>query len=90
MNRSKEKALEYESSLDYYHYTSDNPSVAYEAGHEQAEEDLALTIEDIEVLHAFLYAVKNNKTGVFTFTSLSEEQYQEVLRRFNNRKMIEK
>lgn len=41
-----------------------------------------LTIEDIERLHAFIYAIKNNKSGVFTFTRLTDEQYQEVLNRF--------
>ncbi len=45
-----------------------------------------LTIQDIELLHTFLYAVKNNKHGVFTFTRLSDEQYQEVLNRFNKSK----
>lgn len=42
-----------------------------------------LTIQDLELLHTFLYAVKNNKQGCFTFTRLSKEQYEEVLRRFN-------
>ena len=54
--------------------------------YQQAKKDLALTIEDLELLHTFLYAVKNNKQGAFTFTRLSDEQYQEVLRRFNERK----
>ena len=48
--------------------------------------NLALTIEDIERIHTFLYAIKHNKQGVFTFTRftrLSDEQYQEVLNRFN-------
>lgn len=45
-----------------------------------------LTIDDLELLHTFLYAVKNNKQGCFTFTRLSDEQYQEVLRRFNEKK----
>lgn len=45
-----------------------------------------LSIHDLELLHTFLYAVKNNKQGAFTFTSLSDEQYQEVLRRFKNAK----
>ena len=54
----------------------------YQQGYEQAEKDLSLTIEDIELLHTFLYAVKNNKQGIFTFTRLSDEQYKEVLRRF--------
>lgn len=51
-------------------------------GYSQAEKDLALSIDDIEKIHTFLYAVKNNKQGVFTFTRLSDEQYEEVLRRF--------
>lgn len=38
--RAEEKAREYENSLDYYHYTSDNPSVAYKAGYEQALSDI--------------------------------------------------
>ena len=50
------------------------------------EREDALTIADIEQLHTFLYAVKNNKHGAFTFTRLSDEQYEEVLRRFNNAK----
>lgn len=45
-----------------------------------------LTIKDLELLHIFLYAVKNNKQGVFTFTRLSDEQYNEVLRRFKETK----
>lgn len=56
---------------------------AYEKGYHQAEKDLALTIEDIEKIHTFLYAIKHNKQGAFTFTRLSDEQYQEVLNRFN-------
>lgn len=52
-------------------------------GYEQAKEDLALSIDDIEKIHTFLYAIKNNKQGAFTFTRLSDEQYKEVLRRFN-------
>lgn len=54
----------------------------YIEGYEQAEKDLSLTIEDIENIHTFLYAIKNNKHGVFTFTRLSDEQYKEVLQRF--------
>ena len=43
----------------------------------------SLSIKDLQTLHAILYAVKNNKTGAFTFQRLSEEQYEEVLKRFN-------
>jgi len=59
---------------------------SYIRAYEQAEKDLSLTIEDIERIHTFLYAVKNNKQGAFTFTRLSDEQYEEVLRRFNKSK----
>jgi len=58
----------------------------FKLGYKQAEKDLALSIEDLERLHTFLYAVKNNKQGCFTFTRLSNEQYEEVLRRFNTYK----
>lgn len=83
MTRAEELAKAYEESLDYYHCMNDWPSIAYSAGYEQAEKDLALSIDDIEKIHTFLYAVKNNKQGAFTFTRLSDEQYKEVLRRFN-------
>ena len=59
---------------------------AYIEGYEQAEKDIALTVKDLELLHTFLYAVKNNKQGCFTFTRLSDGQYQEVLRRFNEQR----
>ena len=60
--------------------------VGYNAGYKQAKKDNELTIKDLELLHTFLYAVKNNKQGVFTFTRLSDEQYNEVLRRFKEAK----
>ncbi len=82
MSRVEERAKAYEESLDYYRCMNDWPSISYRAGYEQAEKDLSLTIEDIELLHTFLYAIKNNKHGAFTFTRLSDEQYKEVLRRF--------
>ena len=59
-------------------------------GYERAEKDLALSIDDIEKIHTFLYAIKNNKQGAFTFTRLSDEQYKEVLRRFKAVKEEEK
>jgi len=46
-------------------------------------EPYPLTLQDIERIHTFLYAIKNHKQGTFTFTRLSDEQYQEVLDRFN-------
>ena len=64
-------------------------TVAFQKGVQEGrrlEREDALTIADIEKLHTFLYAVKNNKQGAFTFTRLTDEQYEEVLRRFNNAK----
>ena len=64
-------------------------TIAFQKGVQEGrrlEREDALTIADIEKLHTFLYAVKNNKHGMFTFTRLSDEQYEEVLRRFSNAK----
>ena len=92
--RAEEKAVEYQikthgpnvmggaSVLSEEEYMRFNMNLDFKNGYEQAEEDLALTIEDIELLHTFLYAIKNNKHGCFTFTRLSDEQYEEVLHRF--------
>ena len=81
--KAEERAKEFEDTLDYHQSMSMWPEDAFRKGYEQAEKDLAMTIDDLERLHTFLYAVKNNKQGCFTFTRLSDEQYQEVLRRFN-------
>lgn len=64
-------------------------TVAFQKGVQEGrrlEREDALSIADIEKLHTFLYAVKNNKHGAFTFARLSNEQYEEVLRRFNKAK----
>ena len=60
------------------------PRGYFQLGYEQALKELALSIDDIEKIHTLLYAVKNNKQDVFTFTRLSDEQYKEVLQRFIN------
>lgn len=49
----------------------------------------ALTVEDLERLHFLIYAVKNNKHGAITFAKLSDEQYEEVIRRYNVAKQIQ-
>ena len=41
----------------------------------------SLTIEDIERIDIHLCAIRANKSGCFTFRKLSDEQYQEVLRK---------
>lgn len=87
--RAEERALEaYPVKQSYNDYYGDYEDVniveriSFQEGYKQAEKDLSLTIEDLELLHTFLYAAKNNKQGAFTFTRLSDEQYKEVLRRF--------
>lgn len=96
MTRAEEAALEYNCALcntDVRHCgLRKSPGInckdcnLFILGYEQAEKDLALTINDLELLHTFLYAIKNNKQGCFTFTRLSNEQYEEILRRFNEAK----
>lgn len=84
MNKSKERALEYENSLDYYHYTSDNPSVAYEAGYKQAEQDLALTWEDVAFICQTCTKIINSLPDKpCAYTPGFKDLYGEVLKRFN-------
>lgn len=83
MTKAEQKAAEaypYETGIKGL--ICENSRQIFIQGYEQAEKDNELTIKDLELLHTFLYAVKNNKQGVFTFTRLSDEQYNEVLRRF--------
>lgn len=81
--RAEEKAREYEDSLDYYHYTSDNPSVAYKAGYDQAEKDLALSLAQIVKLDNIIM----NMVGEgYNDGYKTRPFYEEVLRRFNESK----
>lgn len=66
------------------------PRCLFQEGYEKAEKDHELTIKDLELLYTFLYAVKNNQQGAFSFTKLSDEQYNEVLRRFKEAKEAKK
>ena len=75
-----------EGTLDYREPFKPFFLDVYQQGYKQAEKDLALTVEDMERIHTFLYAIKNNKQGCFTFTRLSNEQYEEAIRRFNEYK----
>lgn len=90
MTRVEEKAIDAWAVYEYREHPKGLYHTCfvdgYKEGYEQAEKDLSLTIEDLELLHTFLYAVKNNKQGTFTFTRLSDEQYKEVLRRFKKAK----
>ena len=82
----EERAYNYASTRKATRFQVGEIAKFYNDGYEQAEKDLALTIQDLERLHTFLYAVKNNKHGAFTFTRLTDEQYQEVLKRFKEAK----
>ena len=90
MSKAKERALEVYPRSEKY--TSSQRLIindlrdGFIQGYEQAEKELALTIQDLELLHTFLYAVNNNKHSVFTFTRLTDEQYAEVLKRFKEAK----
>ena len=79
--KAEQKAQEYEKSLDYYHYTSDEPSVAYKKGYEQAEKDLALTWEDAS-------AIVEIAMDIIGEGKIHGEQniYTEVLKRFNEQR----
>lgn len=76
MSKAEQKAKEYEHGLDYYHYTSDNPSVAYKAGYDQAEKDLALTADDV----SRIFNLVRNHAVRYTAT---EACYPEVAEIFN-------
>jgi hypothetical protein len=95
IDKSAQRALEkypykegYDVEIPYPSTYDENKDQreAFVEGYHQAEKDLAMTIEDIERIHTFLYAIKHNKQGVFTFTRLEDKQYQEVLNRFNKLK----
>lgn len=82
IREKQEKAMLSDMNYDIHF----EPSVGFDIGsavvyHNDKVVD-ELTIKDLELLHTFLYAVKNNKRGAFTFTRLSDEQYNEVLRRY--------
>lgn len=86
MSKAKERAFEVYPRSEKYTTTQrliiNDLRDGFIQGYEAAEKDLALTIQDLELLHTFLYAVKNNKHGAFTFTRLTDEQYAEVLKRY--------
>lgn len=82
--RAEQKAQEYEKSLDYYHYTSDEPSVAYKKGYEQAEKDLALTWEDVAILITiYEHGVDNGDYRRYNEAEWMKEYSQDILRKFN-------
>lgn len=85
MNEIREKQTK--AALEDLNYTIKiDPALGFDEGsvvvYHGKEIISALTIQDLELLHTFLYAVKNNKHGAFTFTRLTDEQYAEVLKRY--------
>lgn len=83
ISRAEERAQAYENGLDYYHYTGDNPSVAYKAGYEQAEKDLVLTWKDIQTIDNIVVDMARNTDWPLRG---QEVFYTEVLRRFHESK----
>ena len=75
MTKAEDKAQAYENSLDYCHYTSDNPSVAYKAGYEQAEKDLALTWEDIREIVQMADKMLDDPEARIAYQNHNEEYY---------------
>lgn len=85
ISMAEERAQAYENGLDYYHYTGDNPSVAYKAGYKQAEKDLALTWKDMrEIIRIDEEMIDDPEAH----PEWMEEQpfYEEMLRRFKETK----
>ena len=77
MSKRAEKAAEaYENSLDYYHYTGDNPSVAYKAGYEHGEKDtIELTIKWLKVhFHGNVEKIINEYKKAFNYSQVSPER----------------
>ena len=84
MSRAEEAALE-----AYPHYTAENLDDVIKArkffakGYSQAEKDLALTWEDILIIHEKIRAVYD----IAIMAEMDSKQiYEEVLRRFNKAK----
>lgn len=60
-------------------------------GYEQAEKDLALTVDDIELIDQIMLDLSNAyATGNFDYELGSDEFYQETLKRFNEFKARKK
>ena len=58
----------------------------YIRAYEQAEKDLALTVDDIELIDQIMLDLSNaHATGNFEFEQGSDEFYQETLKRFKAR-----
>ncbi len=63
----------------------------YIRAYEQAEKDLALTVDDIELIDQIMLDLSNAyATGNFDYELGSDEFYQETLKRFNEFKVREK
>lgn len=63
----------------------------FQEGYEQSEKDLALTVDDIELIDQIMLDLSNAyATGNFDYELGSDEFYQETLKRFNDFKAREK
>lgn len=87
MSRAEERALEaYPRDDDKeLNFRRANYRIAYERGYEQAEKDLALTWEDVQLLDFYAMECQVEESKGRKFNS-SQEFFEEVLRRFNKAK----
>ena len=83
MDKATRVAIEKYPHSKFEGTLGDSLRAACAVGYMQAEKDSALTVHDIFIIHSQIYAVQNNKTGVFTMRKMPDEQYQEILDKFN-------
>lgn len=87
MTRAEQRALEaYPRDEDKeMNFRRANYRIAYERGYEQAEKDLALTWEDVQLLDFYAMECQVEESKGRKFNS-SQEFFEEVLRRFKEAK----
>lgn len=88
MTTAEERALEaYPRDSDKeLNFRRANYRIAYERGYEQAEKDLALTWEDMVIIHSICADVYDSHR----YELDSKQIYEEVLRRFKKAKEEQK
>jgi len=86
ISRARQKALETYPEDDFYGVCIACRE-AYQYGYEQAEKDLAMTWEDVQLLHILTEKyMREIDNRLESFPSSSQEMFEEILRRFNNAK----
>lgn len=85
MTKADKRALAYAKSHAYLGYDYDQTYDAVKYGYLQAEKDLALTWEDVQLLDFYAMECQVEESKGRKFNS-SQEFFEEVLRRFNKTK----